>query len=151
MHKDTKKELIHLFSEYVDIFAWSYLPRHVRNCRTQDTVKQKMRRMSLEVSLKIKEEIKKQLEARFLAVAKYPQWVVKIVLVLKKDGKVRMCVDYRDLNWASSKDDFLLPHIDILVDNTAHHAYFSFMNGFLGYNQIKMAPKDMEKTTFITQ
>ncbi|KAK5776033.1 hypothetical protein PVK06_043991 [Gossypium arboreum] len=61
-----------------------------------------------------------------------------------------MCVDYRDLNRASPKDNFPLPHIDTLVDNTAKHSLFSFMDGFSGYNQIKMAPEDMEKTTFIT-
>ncbi|MFW6642516.1 reverse transcriptase family protein, partial [Nocardiopsis algeriensis] len=53
-----------------------------------------------------------------------------------------------DLNKASPKDDFPLPHIDMLVDNTAK--VFSFMDGFSGYNQIKMAPEDMEKTIFIT-
>src|ERR1051325_10829394 len=62
-----------------------------------------------------------------------------------------MCVDYRDLNKASPKDDFPLPHIDVLVDNTAQHKVFSFMDGLSGYNQIKMAPEDMEKTTFVTQ
>ena len=61
-----------------------------------------------------------------------------------------MCVDYRDLNKASPKDDFPLPHIDMLVHNTAKFKVFSFMDGFSGYNQIKMAPEDMEKTTFIT-
>uniref|UniRef100_A0A2N9F6E3 Reverse transcriptase domain-containing protein n=1 Tax=Fagus sylvatica TaxID=28930 RepID=A0A2N9F6E3_FAGSY len=60
-----------------------------------------------------------------------------IVPVPKKDGKVRMCVDYRDLNRASPKDNFPLPHIDTLVDNTATNAVFSFMDGFSGYNQIK--------------
>ena len=68
----------------------------------------------------------------------------------KKDGKVRMCVDYRDLNRASPKDNFPLPYINTLVDNTAKHSLFSFMDGFSGNNQIKMAPKDMEKTTFLT-
>ena len=82
--------------------------------------------------------------------AKYPQWVANIVLVPKKDGKVRMCVDYRDLNKASSKEDFPLLHIDTLVDNTPSFVVFSFMDGFYGYNQIKMAPDDMDKTTFIT-
>jgi len=72
------------------------------------------------------------------------------VPVLKKDGKVRMCVDYRDLNKASPKDDFPLPHIDVLVDSTARCKVFSFMDGFSGYNQIKMALEDREKTSFIT-
>ncbi|RDX82521.1 Retrovirus-related Pol polyprotein, partial [Mucuna pruriens] len=80
----------------------------------------------------------------------YPQWVANIVPVPKKDGKVRMCVDYRDLNRASPKDNFPLPHIDMLVDNTACHAFFSFMDGFSRYNQILMAEDDREKTTFVT-
>ena len=71
--------------------------------------------------------------------------------VPKKDGRIRVCVDFRDLNKASLKDDFPLPHIDILVDNTAGHALLSFMDGFSGYNQILIAPEDREKTTFITQ
>ncbi|XP_040942280.1 uncharacterized protein [Gossypium hirsutum] len=60
-----------------------------------------------------------------------------------------MCVDYRDLNKASPKDNFPLPHIDTLVDNTAGYSLFSFIDGFSGYNQIRMYPEDMEKITFI--
>jgi len=113
-------------------------------------IKQKLRRMKPEVSLKIKDEVEKQFNAGFLAVAKYPQWVANVVPIPKKDGKVRMCVDYRYLNRASPKDDFPLPHIDILVDNTTKFSLFLFMDGFSGYNQIKMAPEDIENTTFIT-
>ncbi|KAK5770253.1 hypothetical protein PVK06_046403 [Gossypium arboreum] len=113
-------------------------------------IQQKLRRMRLEMLLKIKEEVKKQFDAGFLQAFKYPAWVANIVPVAKKDGKVRMCVDYRDLNRASPKDNFPLPHIDTLVDNTAKHSLFSFMDGFSEYNQIKMALEDMEKTTFVT-
>jgi len=59
-----------------------------------------------------------------------------------------MCVDYRDLNRAGPKDNFPLPHIDTLVDNMAKSALFSFMDGFSGYNQIRMAPEDLEKNHF---
>ena len=61
-----------------------------------------------------------------------------------------MCVDYRDLNRTSPKDNFPLPHINTLVDNTTKHSLFSFMDRFSCYNQIKMALEDMEKTTFLT-
>ena len=100
--------------------------------------------MKLDMSLKIR-EVKKQFDAGFLVVAKYPECIANIVPIPKKDGKVQRCVDYRDLNKASPKDDFPLPHIDVLVDNTAQHSFFSFMDGFSGYNQIKMTPDDIEK------
>ena len=113
-------------------------------------VKQKLRRIMLEWTLKIKEEVEKQYNARFLKVVNYPKWLANVILVPNKDVKVRMCVNFRDLNKASPKDDFPLPHIDILVDNTVRHDLLSFMDGFSRYNQIKMGPKDMEKTFFVT-
>ena len=100
--------------------------------------------------LKIKKEVRKQLDAGFLEVAKYPKWVANIVLVSKKDEKVRVCVDYRDLNRDSPKDNFPLPHINTLVDNTTKHSLISFMDRFFGYNQIKIALEDMEKIMFVT-
>jgi hypothetical protein len=72
------------------------------------------------------------------------------VAVPKKDNKIMVYVDFRDLNRASPNDDFPLPHIDVLVDNAAKSSIYSFMNGFSGYNQIKMAEADKRKTTFIT-
>ena len=77
--------------------------------------------------------------------------MVNVVPVPKKDGKVRVCVDFRDLNKVSPKDDFSLPHIDMLVDSTTGNPMLSFMDGFSGYNQILMAPEDTEKTSFITE
>ena len=111
-------------------------------------VKQKLRRLRTEWLLKIKEEVTKQLKVRFIKPMHQAEWIANVVLIPKKNGKVRMCVDFRDLNKAFPKDDFSLPHIDVLVDNMTKGALMSSMNGFSGYNQIKMAPKDMTKTTF---
>ena len=61
---------------------------------------------------------------------------------------MRMCVDFRDLNKVCLKNYFPLAHIDVLGVNTACSALMSFMDGFSTYNQIKMAPEDMTKTTF---
>jgi len=144
MTAPVRKELMALLKNYQDIFAWSYqdmpglssdiiqhrLPLNLE-C---SPIKQKLRRMKPETSLKIKDEVKKQFDADFLAVARNPEWVANIVPVPKKDGTVRMCVDYRDLNRASPKDNFPLLHIDVLVDNTTDFALFSFMDGFSGYN-----------------
>ena len=82
----------------------------------------------------MKEEIQKQLSVGFLSVVEYPEWLANVVHVPKKDGKVRVCVDFRDLNKASPKDDFSFSHIDMLVDSTAGHLMLSFMDGFSGYN-----------------
>ena len=56
-----------------------------------------------------------------------------VVPVPKKDCKIRVCVGFRDLNKASPKDDFPLPHIDMLVDSTIGHSILSFKDGFSGY------------------
>ena len=69
----------------------------------------------------------------------YLEWLDNVVLVPKKDGKIRVFVDFCDPNKASPKDDFPLPHIDMLVDNTVGHSMLSLMDGFSRYNQIMMA------------
>ena len=73
-----------------------------------------------------------------------------IVLVKKKNGQIRCCVDFRNLNKACLKNEFPLPNMDLLIDSATGSAMFSFMDGFSGYNQIRMAPKDAEKTAFRT-
>ena len=82
----------------------------------------------------MKEEIQKQISVGFISVVEYLKWLATVVLVTKKDDKVRVCVDFRDINKPSPKDDFPLPHIDMLVDSTTGHAALSFIDGFLGYN-----------------
>ena len=77
--------------------------------------------------------------------------MANVIPVPKKDHKVRVCIDYNDLNKASPKDDFPIPHIDMLVDSTTRHSTLSFMDGFSGYNKILMALEDMEKRSFITE
>ena len=61
-----------------------------------------------------------------------------------------MCVDFTDLNRACPKDSYPFPRIDTLVDSTTRHELLSFMDAFLGYNQIKMNEDDQEKTSFVT-
>ena len=88
--------------------------------------------MKSEWTLKIKEKVEKQYNAGFLRVVNYLEWLANMVPVPKKDGKVRMCVDFRDLNKVSPNDDFPLPHINILVDNMAGHALLSLWIDFQG-------------------
>ena len=92
----------------------------------------------------------KQLNTKVIRVVQYTTWLVNVVPVQKKDGKIRVCVDYRDLNKASPKDNFPLPNIHILVDNCAKHKIQSFVDCYAGYQQILMDEKDAEKTAFTT-
>ena len=161
LSSEKQEELTKLLKEFQEVFAWSYedMPRidpdieqhRIPTLLEVKPVKQKLRRMKPEWMLKIKEEVVKQLKARFIKAVSQTDWVANMVHVPKKDGKVRMCVDIIDLNKACPKDDFLLPHIDVLVDNTTGSALISFIDSFLGFNQILMAPKDMTKTTFVTE
>ena len=75
--------------------------------------------------------------------------VSNVVPVNKKQGTIRVCIDFIDLNKACPKDNFPTPHIDQIIDNYAGSVIFSFMDGFSGYNQIEILPTDQHKTTFI--
>ena len=68
--------------------------------------------------------------------------MANVVMVKKSNGKWRICVDFTDFNRACPKDSYPLPQIDTLVDSTARHELLSFIDAFLGYNQIKMNEED---------
>lgn len=102
------------------------------------------------MSLRINEEVTKQIQANVVRVTNYPTWLANKVSVPKKDRKIGICADYQDLTKASPKNDFPFPNIHILVDNCATHNLQSFMDCFAGYHQILMHGEDVEKTTFIT-
>ena len=98
-----KDALVALLTEFKEVFAWSYedMPRIdidiVQHCiptnPTMNPIKQNLRRMKPKWTLKIKEEVEKQYNAGFLRMVNYPKWLANVVLVPKKDRKVRMCVD----------------------------------------------------------
>jgi hypothetical protein len=69
---------------------------------------------------------------------------------MKKNGQVRVCVDFHDLNRACPKDDFPIPITEMVVDATTGYGAMSFMDGFSGYNQIKMNEHDAMDTAFRT-
>ena len=90
----------------------------------------------------VKEEVQKLLEVGIIYPISDNKWVSPLVIVPKKSGKWRVCVDYRELNKATQKDHFPLPFIDQVLDTLSGKKFFSFLDGFSGYNQIQIAPED---------
>lgn len=88
------------------------------------------------------------LDARFIYPISDRKWLSPLVIVPKKGGKWWICVDYKELNHATKKDHFPLPFIDQVWDTLAGKKYFSFLDGYSGYNKISIALEDQEKTTF---
>ena len=94
------------------------------------------------------EEIEKLLKAKFIKPTRYVQWLTNIVPMMKKNGKFRVCVDFKDLNVATPKDMYVMPIADMLVDSTTNNELLSFMDDFPRYNQILIVVDDISKTTF---
>jgi hypothetical protein len=112
-------------------------------------VKQRLRRFD-EKRKVIGEEIHKLLEAGFIKEVHHPEWLANPVLVKKKSGKWRMCVDYTSLNKACPKVPFSLPRIDQIIDFTVGCETLSFLDAYSGYHQIKMKEFDQLATSFTT-
>ena len=98
----------------------------------------------------VKEEVKKLKQERSVKEVFFPEWLSNTVVVKKKIGKWRVCVNLTDLNGACLKDSFPVPKIDQLVNAIVKHQRMSFLDVFQGYHQIALTPKDREKTSFIT-
>ena len=113
-------------------------------------VKQPLRRFAEERRKAIGEEIARLLAAGFIMEVLHPDWLANPVLVLKKNGSWRMCIDYTSLNKACPKDPFPLPRIDQVIDSTAGCELLSFLDAYSGYHQIPLNPDDQIKTSFIT-
>ena len=155
-----KGELVKCLQSHANIFAWSHedilgidrgIACHKLGIKKgARPVRQKKRCFNQERYEAINSEVEKLLKAGFIREAKYPEWISNVVLVKKASRKWRMCVDFTDLNKACPNDSFPLQKIDQLVDSTAGHSLLSFMDAFLGYNQIPMNEQDEESTTFIT-
>jgi hypothetical protein len=102
--------------------------------------------MKAEVLVEVKKEVEKILEAGFIRPCRYAEWISSIVPMQKKDGRWRVCVDFRDLNRATPKNEYLMPVVETLINAAAGHKILSFMDGNADYNLIFMTPEDVNKT-----
>ena len=140
--------LVDFLRANADVFAWSPsdmpgIPRDVAEHSLDiragaRPVKQPLRRFDEEKRRAIGEEIHKLTAAGFIKEVFHPEWLANPVLVRKKGGKWRMCVDYTGLNKACPKVPYPLPRIDQIVDSTAGCETLSFLDAYSGYHQIRM-------------
>ncbi|XP_058208180.1 uncharacterized protein LOC131321193 [Rhododendron vialii] len=135
LSKKEEEELIGFLKEHVDMFAW---------------VPEEMPGVDANHIDAIIKEVDRLLEAKAIREVYYPEWLSNTVVVKKKNGKWRVCVDFMNLNKACPKDSFPLPRIDQLVDATAGYGRMSFLDAYRGYHQIAKYEPDQEKTSFIT-
>lgn len=156
--KDVREKFIQLLTEFKTCFAWDY---DEMSGLSRDLVEHKLpiqpsfmpfkqppRRMSTKVELQVKEEIKRLLKAGFIRTARYVTRLSNIVPVVKKNGEIRVCIDFRNFNLASSKDEYPMPLADLMVDGAARHKVVFFMDGHSSYNQIFINEADTTKIAF---
>jgi hypothetical protein len=154
-----KEGMLLLLKEFVGCFAWEYmempsldrsLVKHRLSIkRGFQPHKQPTWSFSSKIVGQVKEEVGRLLKAGFIQLCRYTEWVSNVVPVEKKGmGKIWVCVDFRDLNRATPKDEYLMPIADLLINNASGNKMIIFMDGNAGYNQIFMAKEDIHKTAF---
>jgi hypothetical protein len=136
--------LLFCLSRDKDVFAWSALDLVGVSCAIIEhslgidpsvcPKKQRLRKMADKKTEAAKAEVHRLLEAKFIEPIAYPTWLANVVMVQKKSGKWRMCVDFTSLNKACSKDNFPLPRIDMIVDCAAGCEVMSLLDCFSGYH-----------------
>ncbi len=147
-----------MLKEHKVAFAWEYQDMrgiHPDTCTHHIYIKEgscpvRHPQWRLNPSLRdvVKEELQKWLNVDFIYPILDSTWVSSLVVVPKKNDKWHICVDYRALNKATKKDHFPLPFINQVLDTLAGKQFFSFLDGFSSYNQVRIAPEDQDKMTF---
>ena len=157
--QDELELLGNMFQCNKDIFAWTHsdmpgiypvVASHELNISlVSQPVWKKIWRFHPNKQKIIQTKIDKLLAIRLIRKVKYLDWLANVVVVPKKDGRWRVCINYLNLNDVYPKNSFFLPRIDQIVDATTRHGIISFLDAFSGYHQIPMFKPDEEKTVFV--
>ena len=152
---DQRSKFCSLMKEFADIFAWEY--SDLKNYDTniiqhripleKDTIpfKEKLRSMIPLLLPVIEKEIQNLLKSKIIIPLRYSKYISNLVVVRKKNGEIRLCVDFRNLNKC-----YPLPKMEYLLQRVSGASVTSFLDGFFGYNQVGVHPDDQEKTVFTT-
>ena len=136
--------MVEILRRNVDVFAWDayeapgldpkFICHHLNVNPLVTLKRQPPQHLSNEHVEAVKNEVAKLKQAGAIKEIFYPQWLANTVVVKKKTGKWRVCVDFKDLNRDCPKDPFPMPRIDQLVDATVGHPWMSFLDAFQGYH-----------------
>lgn len=142
--------------QYADMFSTddadigrTGLVQHKINTGNELPIRQRPRRVPVAREKEVKEMIERMVKNSFIEPSSSP-WCSPVVLVKKKDGNTRFCVDYRRLNDVTKKDSYPLPRIDDTLDTLTGMRWFTTLDLKSGYWQVEIDPKDKEKTAFST-
>jgi hypothetical protein len=146
--------------EFYDVFAWKYedlenydtsINKHIIPLKHDNKpFRQKLRQINPMLLPIMEKEVKKLLDAQIIIPLRYFDWIDNLVPIGKKNGEIRIFVDFINLNWCSRKDNYPLPKMEHILQRVTCSARISMIDGFSCYNQIYVLPKDKEKTTFTT-
>ena len=147
-----REQLLQFLISNRDVFAWSVydapgvspeLACHSLDIGSEHRpIVQKRPKLAPKRATTVLEEVGRLLAFGVIREIQYPVWLSNTVVVKKKNGKWRVCIDFTDLTKACLKDLFSLPWIDQLVDSASGHARLSFLDAFQGYHQIPMNDAD---------
>jgi hypothetical protein len=153
-------KLLQFLRNNQDVFAWSKsdltgvhrsVIEHALNTDPKIEPKlQRQRQMSGDRVKSVEAEVQKLLDAKIIREVQYPVWVANVVMVPKKNGNMRMCIDFTELNKECPKDPYPLPRIDVIIDQAAGCDMLSLLYCFSGYHQVWMRREDEAKTGFTT-
>lgn len=159
LRSDERRSLLRILSRYSAVFDFSQtrstlsFPKsrahHVINTGSAPPIRQKPYRVSPSERKVINDQVGEMLKQGVIQESSSP-WGAPVILVKKKDGSWRFCVDYRRLNAVTKKDVYPLARVDDAVDCLHSASYFSSVDLRSGYWQIPMHPSDKEKTAFVT-
>ena len=158
--KENKEKYIKLMKFFYDVFSWSYddlkvydpgVIQHTISIQINvNPFKKKLRRMNPLLLPLNKKEIRKIFEAKIIVSLRFPKWLANLVPVRKNIGEIRLCVDFRNLNNVSLKDNYPLAKMDHILQRVVGSQRMSMLDSFSGYNQVAVHPDDQEKTSFTT-
>ena len=154
---EEKESVRKLLTEYQDIFSQheydlgeTNLGEHPIDTGDAKPIRQALRRHPQQLLQDIDQQVQKMIDAGIVEKSVSP-WASNLVMVRKKDGTYRTCIDFRSVNSVTRKDAYPLPRIDACLDALAGSKFFSTFDLTSGYFQVRLAPSDADKTSFITR